>query len=505
MTVSGRAGSPGRSGQRLCRAGGVLTLILTLLGAAGAGAAVHFDPCELRGSGGHGRVAAECGWFTVAENRDRPEGATIDLFVARIRALAAEPAADAFTIINGGPGASSVSLYVDLQPAFAGIQQHRDIILVDQRGTGRSAPLTCPDLEPTTTAEFDADAIRQATTGCLDALAAAGRDPRFYTTSVAVDDLEALRRALGYDALNLYGVSYGSRVAQHYLRRFPDAVRSAVLDGVVPADQALGPDVALNAQATLDGIMTRCAESAACRQAFPDLESQFQALSRQLRERPEALQIPHPLTGRVQPFTLHYGHLALTVRLLSYAPETVALIPLIVAEAAQHGNYLPIASQALRLERDLGAAISFGMHNSVVCTEDAPFYGDLTQVQPALQASYLGDDQVRALEVICSLWPRGVIDPDFGHAVASSRPVLLLSGEFDPVTPPAYAERAAALLANSRHLVAPGQGHGVIARGCLPMIVSDFVAAASHEHIDAACVERMSGDRFFIDLLGPPP
>jgi pimeloyl-ACP methyl ester carboxylesterase len=507
MTVSRRSGRPGR----WVRRGRSATLALILAAAvptaaaATSNAALRFEPCELRGSGGHGRVAAECARFSVAENPDLPDGPRIDLFVARVRALAAEPAADAFTIINGGPGASSVSLYVDLQGAFAPIQQHRDIVLVDQRGTGRSTPLTCPDLEPTATAEFRAEVVRQATLDCLGALAEQGRDPRFYTTSVAVGDLEAVRLALGYAAWSLYGVSYGTRVAQHYVRRFPESVRAVVLDGVVPAGLALGPDVALNAQQTLEGIIARCTENEPCGAAFPDLAAQFERLRHDLRERPRDLSIAHPVTGRVQPFTLHYGHLALTVRLLSYAPETAALIPLIVAEAARNGNYLPIASQALRLERDLGAAISFGMHNSVVCTEDAPFYGDLTDIWPALRASYLGEDQVRALEVICSLWPRGLMDPDFANAVASSRPILLLSGEFDPVTPPAYAERAAALLDNSRHLIAPGQGHGVIARGCLPTIVSDFVGAAALESLDTSCVERLIAEPFFIDLLGPPP
>lgn len=475
--------------------------VLLMLFAATSAASVDFAPCELRGSGGLGRVAAECGYLNVAENPDQPDGRRLELFVARVRALAAEPAADAFTIINGGPGASSVSLYVDLQGAFAGIQRDRDIILVDQRGTGRSAPLECPALEEVAQ-EFDLEAIRQATRNCLANL---DRDPRFYTTRVAVDDLEALRQTLGYPAWNLYGVSYGTRVAQTYLQRHPHGVRTLVLDGVVPPGQALGPDVALNAQKALDAIMARCAEGAACAAAFPELPAQFQRLAQQLKDTPLELQLPHPVTGRVQPFTLGYSHLAMTVRILSYAPETVALIPLIIDEAASMGNYLPIASQALRIERDLGESISFGMHNSVVCSEDAPFYGDLTPLWPSLEASYLGADQVRALEAICSLWPRGLLDADHASPVASARPVLLLSGEYDPVTPPEYADRAAVSLGNSLHLVARGQGHGVVARGCLPLIVSDFVAAASFDAIDTDCMDRLRGDSFFVDLLGPPP
>jgi pimeloyl-ACP methyl ester carboxylesterase len=501
-----RRGERERGGEHLA-AGWVIWLAVMITGgaaladAAASDAAIVFEPCELRGSGGLGRVAAECGFLNVAEDPERPDGARLNLFVARIRALAANPAADAFTIINGGPGASSVSLYVDLQPAFAPLRRDRDIIVVDQRGTGRSAPLECPALEQAAQ-EFDVDEVRRATRACLGALQ---QDPRFYTTALAVNDLESLRRSLGYATWNLYGVSYGTRVAQHYLRRFPGAVRTLVLDGVAPPDQALGPDIALNAQKSLDAVMARCAEEAPCAAAFPDLPLQFQQFGERLKAAPLELELPHPVTGRVQPFTLGYGHFAMTVRLLSYAPETVSLIPLVVAEAATRGNYLPIASQALRIERDLGEAISFGMHNSVVCTEDAPFYGDLTSLRPALEAAYLGDEQVRALEAICELWPRGVLDPESREPVASSRPVLLMSGEFDPVTPPEYAERAAVRLDNSRHLVARGQGHGVVARGCMPNVVGDFIASGRLDSLDVECLARLAGDSFFVDLLGPPP
>ena len=214
--------------------------------------------------------------------------------------------------------------------------------------------------------------------------------------------------------------------------------------------------------------------------------------------------IADPVSGRPRSVTLGYSHLAMTVRLLSYAPETAALIPLVVREA-DSGNFTPLAGQALRIEEQLQSAISFGMHNSVVCTEDVPFYRDLDAVRPALEASYLGADQVRALEAICELWPRGRRHDDLGEPLRSDRPVLLLSGELDPITPPAYAERAAAGLDHSLHLVAPGQGHGVIARGCVPQLAEDFIEAAAVEGLDTECLDRLSADDFFVDLLGPPP
>jgi pimeloyl-ACP methyl ester carboxylesterase len=462
---------------------------------------LQLEPCELRGSQGYGRVDAQCGTLAVAENREAPDGRTIELFVARIPALKPDPAADAFMVINGGPGASSVDLYVGLQGAFAPVRLERDIIIVDQRGTGRSAPLECSLPEQPLTA-FDESATTAATRLCLDTLNA---DPRFYTTSIAVQDLEQVREALGYRQWTLYGVSYGTRVAQHYLRRYPDAVRALVLDGVLPPDQALGPDIALNAQLALDAVFARCADEPACAARFPEPARQFERLASRLRQTPESVALPDPVTAAPQTTSLSYGHLASTVRMLSYAPETAALLPLMVDEAEARGNYTPLALQANRIEQELGDAINLAMHNTVVCTEDVPYYAGLEALRPDLERAYLGTDQVRMLQTICAQWPQGPIDADLRTPLRADTPVLLLSGEHDPVTPPDYAERAAAHLTASLHIVAPGQGHGVIARGCLPEIVGDFVRAGRRDALDAGCVARLAADPFFVDLMGPPP
>ncbi|MEZ5558231.1 MAG: alpha/beta hydrolase [Pseudomonadales bacterium] len=463
--------------------------------------ALDLAPCDLIGSRGYGRVAVECGRLQVPENPDDPSGRTLELFVARVRALSPDARADPLTIINGGPGASSVSLYVDLEGAFRDVLRRRDIVLVDQRGTGRSNPLDCAALEAASQ-EYAPDRIRAATRECLAGLAA---DPRFYTTSIAVQDLDRVRRALGYATWNLYGVSYGTRVAQHYLRRYPDAVRTLTIDGVVPPEYALGPDIALNAQATLDDLFRRCGMDAACADVFPGIAQRFSDLGRALKDGPVSLDLPDPVTGRSQPFELTYEHLAVAVRLLSYAPETAALVPVMIQEAAERGNYVPIAAQAMRIEEELTGSISFGMHNSVVCAEDVPFYQGLDALWPTLDATYLGADQVRALQTICSVWPKGPVDADLRTPLSTDKPVLLLSGEHDPITPPAYAEQARTDMRNSRHLIAPGQGHGVIGRGCISALLGDFVETADLGSLDAACVDRLGDAPFFLDLLGPAP
>jgi pimeloyl-ACP methyl ester carboxylesterase len=456
-------------------------------------------PCELRGTQGVGRVAAECGSLRVPENPAAPDGATIELFVVRIRSLGQEPAADAFTIINGGPGASSVDLYVDLRSAFAPVLRERDIVIVDQRGTGRSARLDC-ETPAESVNTFDDALVRDATRRCLDTLKG---DPRFYTTSVAVADLERVRNALGYPRLNLYGVSYGTRVAQHYLRRYPDAVRSVVLDGVLPPSHALGPDVALNSEHALAALFERCAADPACHERFPDPSAQFQRLAARLKAAPLALELPDARTGRSATLPLGYGHLAATVRLLNYAPESAALVPLLLDEADAHANWTPLALHAQRIEQELGDAMSVAMHNSVVCTEDVPYYEGLDAVWPELERSYLGTDQVRMLQTICNLWPRGIADADLRAPLATDTPVLLLSGEFDPITPPEYAERATAGLANHRLVVARGQGHGIAGRGCVPELIGDFVRNGKVEGLDTECVGRMAAQPFFVDLMGP--
>jgi pimeloyl-ACP methyl ester carboxylesterase len=479
---------------------GLATLFCLLLLAEHAYAELTLAPCTLTGSQGYGQVEAQCGRLRRAENPDQPAGPQIQLFVARIKSLSPDPRADAFTIINGGPGASSVSLYADMANAFAGILRERDIVIVDQRGTGRSNPLDCRDLEQASQ-EYSEEIVRAATHQCLESISA---DPRFYATSQAVADLDAVRQALGYSTLNIYGVSYGTRVALHYLRRHPKHVRALVIDGVVPPDLALGVNVAENAQLALDGIFQRCREDADCAERFSDLAQTFAELRDDLQQQAVTVDVAHPVTGISQSMEFGYDHLALTIRLLSYAPETAALIPLIISETSR-GNYTPAASQALKIVDQLNGAISFGMHNSVVCSEDLPFVSMDDIDWPRLENTYLGADQIRALSTICELWPRAPVDPQFKEPLRADAPVLILSGENDPVTPPIYGERVSSSLSNALHVVGHGQGHGMISRGCTPRLVTQFIEAGSWKELDVSCAARLSASPFFINLLGPAP
>ena len=478
----------------------VLAAVLLLMAAASWSATADLTPCTIYGSSGATRVEAECADFQRPLDPAKPDGPTIELRVALVRSLAPDPAADAFTLINGGPGGSSVELYADLAPVLTGLLRERDLLIVDQRGTGESSPLVCPELDDTT-AEPDLEQIKAATRACLDGLSV---DPRPFTTSVAVDDLDAVRSALGYEQLTVYGVSYGTRVAQHYARRYPDRTRALIIDGVVPLDAALGPDIALNGQQTLDAIFDRCDQDNACQATFPTLRNDFATLAEQLKSEPLALTIPHPITGAPEELKLGYGHLAVAIRLGAYAPETASLIPLQIHSAARQNNFVPIASQALTVLTQLDRSLNYGMHNSVVCTEDVPFYTfDEATMRERLASTYLGYEQVEALVEICRHWPSGPIDNGFKEPLKTSIPTLLLSGEFDPITPPTNAEQVLPGLANAKHLVAPGQGHGVIGRGCVPNLLRTFVETADPSAVDGECLDRLAPDPFFVDLMGP--
>ena len=460
----------------------------------------EFHECQIGAADSAQRQQALCTTFTVPEDRQHPGGKQIGLHVAWLKARASTPKPDALFFIAGGPGQASTEAFLDESVAFDRIRSEHDIVLVDQRGTGGSNRLDCPEV-PAPAHPSDAE-IAAAAQACLKQLPG---DPRFYTTTVAVQDLEAVRKAMGYSQVDLYGISYGTRVALQYLRAYPDAVRSVILDGVVPADLALGPDVSLDAQRALGLIFERCGQDAACHQAFPDLAGSFAALQKDLGSRAVNVTLRDPLTGAPRTEPLSWEQVAATVRLMSYQSETASLLPLLIHQAAAQHDYAPLMGTALLFKDQLSAGFAQGMGAAVLCTEDAPFIGDDPQQEQRLHDTYLGANTMDMLVKSCRVWPRGVMDPDFKKPVVSAKPVLLLSGEDDPITPPADAARAARTLGNSLSLVTPGQGHGNVFRGCVPRIAADFVDAGSVKGLDTACVKEMKPFPFFLNFSGPKP
>lgn len=471
--------------------------------AAPAAGATTFSPCQIQDLNGIAVYNAECADFAVPENPAKPEGRSIELRVARVPAINREKEPDPLFLLAGGPGMGATALYGNVAPAFRRIHRNRDIVLVDQRGTGSSNALNCPtdDLEMMSATP---EQLRDEAERCLKTLSEHA-DVAYYTTSVAVQDLDHVRAALGYERINLYGGSYGTRVAQHYLRRFPRHTRSVILDGVIAPEQILGPDTAIDAERALESVLARCTRAAACKRKFGNPAEAYRALRESLKSKPVSVTLPDPTTGI--PRTIQFGpmQLALVLRLAIYSSEQAALLPLALSFAQQSGNFAPLAGQFLMTLRTVDEIASYGMHNSVVCTEDVPFFDTVKIDREKLEATFLGAAQVDALQSICAIWPHGPIDADLHAPLQSDVPVLLLSGGNDPVTPPANGEKAKAGLENSLHLVLPDLGHGQIAAPCMDRVMADFIRLGTVKGLDTSCTRRAKPMPFFTTLSGPAP
>ena len=467
-----------------------------LPGQARTWGSLEFTDCELGQPGTAVTTPAECARLEVPENPDQPDGPKISLKVAMLPARAAEPEADPVIFLAGGPGQAATETFPPMSGVLSRLRDKRHLLFMDQRGTGGSNPLTCtfPDelgMDPSP------EQMLALTRDCLGQLDA---DLAQYTTSVAVQDIEALRLAIGAPALNVYGGSYGTRVAQQFARQYPGSVRSLVLDGVVPPDLALGSEHALNLDAALEPILARCEQQPACAEAFGQPYRRLYALRDRVRMAPETVRIRDPLTHRPRELRLDEASVALVARLFAYTPDTAALLPLLVDEALK-GRPEPMLAQALMVLDSLTGQINQGMQLSVTCAEDAP----RLQADPADADRLLGTSLIDVLQQQCSLWPRGVVAPGFHEPLRSEVPALILSGEFDPVTPPRYGERVAEGLSRSRHLVGKGQGHILLNRGCTVRLVAQFIDSLDPQALDASCLDVLDGSPFFTSYNGAEP
>jgi len=462
-----------------------------------------FSPCELGQRDSAATTAAFCAPFQVPENWDQPDGRRIDLHLALIRSDAPVAARDLVVLLAGGPGQAATAVYPRAAAGFAPLLRHRNLVLLDQRGTGASHPLECKqnldDDDAKSSDTIDFAKIRAATRACLDEVAK-DADPAQYTTTAAIRDLEALRQALGAPQFDLIGVSYGTRVAQQYLRRYPEGVRSIVLDSPAPNALVLGSEFAGNLDAALKAQFTDCTRTPACAKAFGDPYASLYRLRDQLAAQPQDVTLRHPRTYASETRPLGAFGLASLVRLFAYSPETSALLPLVVDRALK-GDTAPLVGQAELISDEVSDIAGSGMQLSVICAEDADLLGD----RPQDAALLLGDALTRVLRTQCEIWPRGQRPADFHTPVQSDKPVLILSGEFDPVTPPRYGEAILEGLSNGRQLVAKGQGHSVMGRGCLPKVVERFVDTLDVKKLDAGCIADFGATPAFIDFNGAAP
>ncbi len=442
-------------------------------------------PCLIQGEVPvKAEVSGYCGTLTVPEDRSHPDGRRIGLRVAVVPAVAAVPQPDAFFAIAGGPEDASTSFFAWLPGLYAGVHATRDIVLVDQRGTGASNALMLPPM-PDTTGLSASEADARRSTWMRDGLAALDADPRFYTSTAAADDLDDVRAALGYDQIDLYGTSYGGTLAQYYLRQHPDHVRVAVLDGSTPLDVPVLERIAANSQAAIDLLFTRCAADAACHTAFPRLESEWSTLV-QRSETGIETDVVDPATGQHAVVDALMVGRSIHDALLTGA--TAAQVPLAI-HLASEGQWGP-ASELIPASPDGGSSLV--MTDEIFCSEAWARF-DPSEVERAGAGSYalpmeLARAQARAAR--CRYLPKGVVPADDASPVRTTIPVLWLTGDGDPQDPPANLTAVPSQQPHSAIVVMPAQEHVVGHLGCGPALIAAFVDAGTADGLDTSCVAK---------------
>lgn len=469
-------------------------------GSAGRSASAidRLAPC----AGDEMPVDAYCGTLKVYENRDTRQGRQIDLNIVVLPALSSDPKPDPFFFLAGGPGQGAAQMAKPLRELFRQIITDRDMVLVDQRGTGKSNPLNCMDEQDDSLESFaEPDhVVFEKLKTCMSGYDA---DLRLYTTTIAMDDLDAVRAHLGYDRINVYGGSYGTRAALVYLRQHGDRVRTVVLDGVAPTNMRLPLFAPRDVQRAFDRLLADCQGDPGCASRYPELGTRARTLMTRLDTAPPLVRVIHPRTGE-------RGEVRVTARIVAgiltmalYQPLAASLVPALIERAEQDDFQSMLA---LSMMNNTGAPpnMSIGMQLSVICAEDAP---GITRQDAAREAqgTLFGLHVMQVQREACDFWPRGSVDQSFYEPVRSDVPALILSGDIDPVTPPVWGEQVRQTLPNSLHLVLPGTGHTAGGTSCGRRLIKAFVDAGTADNLDAGCVENLGRPPYFVTPAGPDP
>jgi pimeloyl-ACP methyl ester carboxylesterase len=442
---------------------------------------------------------ALCGRVRRALDSGQPQGQVIEVHFAVLPALARNPKPDPVFFFAGGPGQSAIEMAGSIGRLLARFGNRRDVVLVDQRGTGRSAPLRCAESPPTQPLALAADPQWQTArlTECRRQLQAMPHgDLRHYSTWLAVQDVEAVRLALGAGPVNVVAASYGTRVGLEYMRQFPAAVRRAVLDGVAPADMALPTSAASDNQAVLDALLASCEADDACRARHPALRRNWQRL---LADLPREVSVSHPVTGRRETFVASRELVLALIRAPLYSPALAAAVPHALSEAAED-RFEALFGLASAFAPGRRGRIAEGMHFSVVCSEDLAGRRPGQQLPPDPSGDF-GDNFAVQYARVCADWPRAEVPAAFYTLPPARSATLLMSGGSDPATPPHHAQRVAAALGpRARHVVVAQAGHGVMALPCMRDVVFRFIEASSDEaalKVDADCAAKLPQARAF--------
>ncbi len=456
------------------------------------------QPCRLSGLPNE----MQCGSVKRALDPAKPEGTQIEVHYVVLPALARNKLPDPVLFLAGGPGQSSINVASGVLSRLSRLNNRRDLVFVDQRGTGKSAPLECPDPGRRPLAEMaDNDRQLKELEQCRENLQKLPYgDLRFFTTTIAMQDVDAVRQALGANQWNVIGGSYGTRAALELQRQFPQTIRRLLIDGLAPPDMILPASFSTDTQAAGDAMFEACEKEDACNKAFPKLREQWAAL---LKSVPRTVQVTHPVTGRPDHFVLSRRMLLSALRGPLYSPAQAAALPAAIAAAAD-GRFEGLVGLSSGGTPRKGMGLAMGMHFSVVCAEDVPRLAASTD-KPGAD---FGDTDAQFYLGACKNWPRGSVPEAFYGIPKAPAPVLLMSGAIDPVTPPRHGEHVAkALGEKALHVVVPATGHGVMALACMRDVVFRFIDAKQDSEalkLDASCAAKIPRPTFFLPIPDAP-
>lgn len=448
---------------------------------------IELGPTTLDGAA----LGFECGYVVVPLRHAEPDGATIRLPVAVRRATAGAP--DPLLLAQGGPGGDAFKVFSILVQPTGDLSTSRDIVIFNQRGTPYAEPeLTCPETDAALADILAADSeegerlYNEAMAACYDRLLAEGIDLSAFNSLENAADVPLIARALGYDEYNFYGVSYGTLLGLHLMRNHPEGLRSVILDSVVPPDVNFLSEIAASEDRVFGEVFAACAADPACAAAYPNLEARFYALVAQYDQLPVDMTLTDPETGQSYDTYLDGRGLRSVLYQLLYVPRMAAVLPSVIADIeAGDLRYLEAMWPLLVFDQ----LVAEGMYNSVICAEDADIdvaAVPLDGVRPEIAATAV--DSLQSILDGCARWQVEPLPPSVDDPVVSDIPTLLLSGRFDPVTPPAFAAVAAVGLSNATNLVDPTAAHGVAFQNdCINGIILDFLADPSAPP-DSSCL-----------------
>lgn len=448
------------------------------------------DPIKLEPTKFYGHTVYT-GTHAVYENRPMERGRKINLNIMVLPATNEdEPEKEPLFVIAGGPGQGS-TLLAGFFGTWPDIRRNRDIVLVDQRGTGSSHQLHC---EEESLEEIMASILAFRFADNKDCIEKFDADLRYYTTPIAMDDLNEVRKGLGYDKIAIWGGSYGSRAALVYMRRHPETIHAVVINGVNTTLHPVPQTFPWSAQKAFDGLIEDCMADDECGKKYPKIQSELDEILARLSKKPIKVKVTDPRNQADAEIKLDNEYFATGILFQLYDAGSAAALPKLIHQAHE-GDFKPIADSIVNFSILLSNQLSYGMTLAVLCSEDVPHYNQ-ELIAKMEKDSFLTNVLGTGFTEACKLFPQAWLPETYHTPVQSDVPVLMLSGQYDPVTPPEHAEEALKTLSNARHVIVPHKGHFVLTSGCERSIMENFLDNPDPKNLDTSCVEDIERPPF---------